>query len=74
MECRVTGGRILWRIILKADAFARLSTTAPIAHTIPLRPFSYEDEDLLQVIKHMESIIRVTVSDLSRFKDVKGKS
>ena len=34
--------------------------------TIPPRPFSYEDEDLLKVIRHMERIVGVggTVGNL----------
>jgi len=63
VECKVTGGHILWKIVMKPEAFAKLSPTAPIAQTIPPRPFSYEDEDLLKVIRHMENIVGVTVSD-----------
>jgi hypothetical protein len=70
VECRVTGGHILWKIILKPEAFAKLSPTDHIAHTIPPRPFCYENEDLLKAIRHMERIVGVTVGD--RF--VKGKS
>lgn len=63
VECTVIGGRFLWKIILKPDAFAKLSSTEPIAHIIPPRPFSYEDEDLLKVIRHMERIVGVTVGN-----------
>ena len=72
VECRVTGGHIIWKIVLKPEAFANLSPTDPIAHTIPPRPFSYENEDLLKAIRHMESIVGVTVGD--RFFHLKWKS
>ncbi|GLB41285.1 hypothetical protein LshimejAT787_0905000 [Lyophyllum shimeji] len=60
VECRVTDGRPMWKIILKPAAFATLSPTSPTARTIPPRPFSYEDEDLLKVVRHMEGIVGVT--------------
>ncbi|KAF8651625.1 hypothetical protein AX16_004666 [Volvariella volvacea WC 439] len=62
VECRVTGGRARWKVILKPDAFAKLSPTDPLARTIPPRPFSYEDEDLLKVIRHMERVVGLTPS------------
>jgi hypothetical protein len=66
VECRATGGRILREIILKPEAFAKLSPTCPIAQTIPPRPFSYEDEDFPKVVRHMERIVGgMTVGDLS---------
>ena len=61
------------KIILKPDALAGHNTTATIVHAVPPRPFSCEDEDLLQVIRHMDRVIGVTVGDPSRFlKDVEG--
>lgn len=57
LECKVTGGSAMWKITLKPAAFEMLSFTNPSSSTIPARPFSYEDEDLLKVIKHMERVV-----------------
>lgn len=62
VECRVTNGHALWKIIMKPAAFSTLSQTDPVAQRIPSRPFNHEDEDLLKVIRHMEKIVGITVS------------
>lgn len=65
VECKATDDRIRWKIIMKPDGFQALKTTDPtVAQTIPSPPFEYEDEDLLTVIKHIEGIVGISVSDL----------
>lgn len=62
VECRSTAGRIRWKIVMKEAAFATLGPTDPLARSIPSLPYSYEDEDLLTVIRHMEGIVGITTS------------
>ena len=59
VDCRSTAGRIRWKIVLKEAAFATLSPADPLTWSIPSRPYSYEDDDLLTVIRHMERIIGI---------------
>ncbi|KAF9224529.1 hypothetical protein BS17DRAFT_702542 [Gyrodon lividus] len=65
LECRATGGRILWKITMKSDAFKELRVTDPIARTIPARPFSLEDGNLLDLVKRVEGVVGLTVSGFS---------
>jgi len=57
VECRVRDGRATWKITLKPAAFAKLQPGGQSARIVPPRPFSYEDEDLLNVIRHMEGVV-----------------
>lgn len=63
VECKVINGRVLWKIIVKPAAVAKAPFTDPVARTMPPRPFSYEDEDLLKVVRHMERVVGLVVSD-----------
>ncbi|KAF7986241.1 hypothetical protein HWV62_38705 [Athelia sp. TMB] len=60
-ECHITNGNVRWKITMKPAAFATLPSTNPLAQTIPSRPFSFEDESLLTVIRHMERVCGLTV-------------
>lgn len=62
VECNITNGRVLWKITMKPGAFETLPSTNPIAQTLPPRPFSYEDEDLLKVIRYMERVVGIVAT------------
>ncbi|KIJ65293.1 hypothetical protein HYDPIDRAFT_88995, partial [Hydnomerulius pinastri MD-312] len=64
LECRATGGRIQWKITMKPDAFKQLRVTDPIARTIPARPFSLEDENLLDLVKRVEGMVGLVSSSV----------
>lgn len=63
VECKVTESHAAWKITMKPDAFAHLSPTDPIARIIPPPPFSYEDDDLLTVIRRMEETLGLKMGD-----------
>ncbi|KAF9240268.1 hypothetical protein BU15DRAFT_74184 [Melanogaster broomeanus] len=65
LECRKSGGRVQWKITMKPDAFKQLRVTDPIARTIPARPFSLEDANLLDLVKRVEGVVGLVVSDFS---------
>ncbi|KIM25532.1 hypothetical protein M408DRAFT_331095 [Serendipita vermifera MAFF 305830] len=60
VECRVRDGLAVWKITTKPDAFTKLRPSDPLARTILPRPFSHEDEDLLNLVRHMEGLIGIT--------------
>jgi len=60
IECRVEGGRAVWKITLKPDAFVKIPPGGSIARTLPPRPFSHEYQDLLGAIRHVETVVGLT--------------
>ncbi|KAH7883472.1 hypothetical protein F5I97DRAFT_1815357 [Phlebopus sp. FC_14] len=62
LECKAKGGVVKWKITMKPDAFKELNATDSFSRTIPPRPFNYESDNLLDVIKQMEQTVGLKVS------------
>ena len=52
--------------MLKEAVFAGLKATDPIARRIPSRSYGYEAAELLDVVRHMEEIVKENVGRLEQ--------